>query len=100
LVALGPAGVERFHHLQFDGRILGFTFLLACLTSIGFGRGPASRSSRANVQLALKAGGPGSSDSLAARRTRDLLIVGEIALTLVLLSSARLVLNTFARGPR
>ena len=50
-----------------------------------------------DVQLALKAGGHGSSDSRSARRTRDLLIVGEIALTLVLLSSAGLVLKSFAR---
>jgi putative ABC transport system permease protein len=45
----------------------------------------------------LKAGGHGSSDSPRARRTRDVLIVGEIALTLVLLSSAGLVLKSFAR---
>ena len=44
----------------------------------------------------MKAGGHGSSDSRSARRTRDSLIVGEIALTLVLLSSAGLVLKSFA----
>jgi predicted permease len=49
------------------------------------------------VQLALRAGGHGSSESRSARHTRDLLIVGEIALTLVLLSSAGLVLKSFAR---
>jgi len=98
LVALGPAGVERFHNLQFDGRVLGFTMLLAGLTSIAFGLWPAWRASQTDVQLALKAGGHGSSDSAGARRTRDLLIVGEIALTLVLLSSAGLVLKSFARA--
>jgi putative ABC transport system permease protein len=97
LVALGPAGIERFHNLPFDGRVLGFTFLLACLTSVAFGLGPAWSASQTDVQLALKAGGHGSSDSAAARRTRDLLVVGEIALTLVLLSSAGLVLKSFAR---
>ncbi|HEX4666943.1 MAG TPA: ABC transporter permease [Chthoniobacterales bacterium] len=97
LVALGPAGVERFQRLSFDGRVLGFTFLLACLTSIAFGLWPALRTSRSDVQLALKSGGHGSSDTRSARRTRDLLIVGEIALTLVLLTSAGLVLKSFAR---
>jgi putative ABC transport system permease protein len=97
LVALGPAGVERFHHVRFDARVLGFTFLLAGLTSIGFGLWPAWHTSRADVQLALKSGGHGSSDSRSVRRTRDLLIIGEIALTLVLLSSAGLVLKSFAR---
>ena len=97
LVALGPQEVERFHNVHFDARVLGFTFLLACLTSVAFGLWPAWRSSRTDVQLALKSGSHGSSDSRSARRTRDLLIVGEIALTLVLLSSAGLVLKSFAR---
>lgn len=97
LVAVGPQGVERFQDIHFDGRVLGFAFLLACLTSVVFGLWPAWRSSRADLQLALKTGSHGSSDSRSARRTRDLLIVGEIALTLVLLSSAGLVLKSFAR---
>jgi len=97
IVALGPEGVERFHDVAFDGRVLGFTFLLASLTSIGFGLWPALRASRTDVQFALKAGGHGSSDPRSARRTRDLLIVIEIALTLVLLTSAGLVLKSFAR---
>ena len=43
LVALGPQGVERFHDLPFDARVLGFTFLLAGLTSVAFGLWPAWR---------------------------------------------------------
>ena len=86
LVALGPREVERFHNLQFDAHVLGFTCLLAGLTSVLFGLWPAWRSSHTNVQLALKAGGHGSSDSRSARRTRDSLIVGKIALTLFFLA--------------
>ncbi len=97
LVALGPAGVERFQNLHFDARVLGFTFLLAGLTSVGFGLWPAWQTSRADVQLALKSGGYATSDSRSARRLRDGLIIGEIALTLILLSSAGLVLKSFAR---
>jgi putative ABC transport system permease protein len=97
LVALGPEGVERFQHLAFDGHVLGFTFLLACLTSVAFGLWPALSASRADLQLALKSGGPGGSQSRSTRRTRDLLIVGEIALTLVLLTAAGLVLKSFER---
>ena len=97
LVALGPAGVERFHTLHFDARVLGFTFLLASLTSVAFGLWPAWQTSRADVQLALKSGGYAASDAPSARRFRDGLIIGEIALTLILLSSAGLVLKSFAR---
>jgi putative ABC transport system permease protein len=97
LVALGPTGVERFQHLPFDSRVLAFTFLLACLTMVGFGLWPALAASRPDLQMALQTGGRGSSDSPSARRIRDLLIIVEIALTLVLLSAAGLVLRSFAR---
>ncbi|MEO6970487.1 MAG: ABC transporter permease, partial [Chthoniobacterales bacterium] len=97
LIALGPAGVERFHEVTFDGRVLGFTFALAALTSALFGLWPAWGASRADVQLALKAGSVQSSDSRTARRSRDWLVIGEIMLTLILLSSAALVMKSFAR---
>jgi putative ABC transport system permease protein len=54
--------------------------------------------SRADIQLALKAGGHGSSDAPGARRARDLLVVAEVALTLVLLTTAGLVLKSFANA--
>ncbi len=96
LVALGPAEVARFHEVSFDARVLGFTFALAALTTVLFGLWPAWGASRANVQLALKSGSQ-TSDSRAARRSRDWLVIGEIALTLILLSSAALVMKSFAR---
>ncbi len=98
LVALGPAGVGRFHGISFDGRVLGFTFALAGLTSGLFGLWPAWGASSADVQLALKSGSTQASDSRSARLSRDLLVIGEIALTLILLSSAALVMKSFARS--
>lgn len=97
LVAMAPPGIERFRELSFDGRVLTFTFLLASLTAVLFGLWPAWNSSRTNLQLALH-GGSRTSDSRAAGRTRDWLVIGEIALTLVLLSSAGLVLKSFANA--
>ncbi len=96
LIALGPTDVARFHEVTFDVRVLGFTFLLAALTTVLFGLWPAWGASRANVQLALKSGSVQSSDSRAARRSRDWLVIGEITLTLILLSSAALVMKSFA----
>ncbi len=97
LVGLGPADVARFHEVSFDGRVLAFTFALAALTSVLFGLWPAWGASRTNVQLALKTGSAQSSDSPAARRSRNWLVIGEITLTLILLSSAALVMKSFAR---
>jgi putative ABC transport system permease protein len=98
LVALAPAGIDRFQAINFDARVLAFTFALAALTSVLFGLWPAWGASRADVQLALKSGSTQSSDSRSAKRSRNWLVIGEIALTLVLLSSAALVMKSFARA--
>jgi putative ABC transport system permease protein len=97
IVALSPAGVPRLQEVVLDGRVLGFTLGLALLTNFLFGLWPARLSANADIGLALKSGAHGSSDSLGARRTRNWLVVGEIALTLMLLISAGLVLKSFAR---
>src|SRR2546423_11117209 len=97
LVALGPEGVSRFQQISFDLPVLGFTFLIASLTTIIFGLWPAWQTSRADVQLALKEGSAGSGDPPSARRARDWFVISEIALTLTLLVAAGLVLKSFSR---
>jgi len=94
---LAPQDLSRFHDVRFDGRVLGFALLLASLTSVLFGLWPAWQASRGDVQSALKSGAHGSSDTVSARRTRDWLVIADLALTLVLLSSAGLVLKSFSR---
>jgi len=98
LVALSPADTPRFHDLPLDGWVLSFSVALSFITSLLFGLWPAWHTSRADIQLALKSGGHGSSDAPGARRSRDLLVVAEVALTLVLLSTAGLVLKSFANA--
>src|SRR5207302_9420404 len=97
LVALAPQSVSRFHDVSFDLTVLGFTFVVASLTTVLFGLWPAWQSSRTDVQLALKAGSQGSGDAPSAKRTRDWLVISQIALTLTLLVAAALVLKSFAR---
>ena len=98
LVALSPPGVPRFQNLSLNGWVLLFSLALSFVTSVLFGLWPAWHTSRADIQLALKSGGHGSSDAPGARRSRDLLVVAEVALTLVLLSTAGLVLKSFANA--
>jgi putative ABC transport system permease protein len=62
-----------------------------------FGLWPAWQTSRADVQLALKAGSAGSGDPPSAKRARDWFVISEIALTLTLLVAAGLVLKSFSR---
>ncbi|MCA1658468.1 MAG: ABC transporter permease, partial [Verrucomicrobiaceae bacterium] len=98
LVALAPPGVPRFQNLALNGWVLVFGLALSFVTSVLFGLWPAWHTSRADIQLALKSGGHGSSEAPGARRSRDLLVIAEVALTLVLLSTAGLVLNSFANA--
>ena len=97
LIALAPAGVPRFQQVRLDAWVLAFAFALALVTNLVFGLWPAWQASRADIHLALKSGAHGSSDTPAARRTRNLLVVAEVAVTLVLLSAAGLVLKSFAK---
>jgi putative ABC transport system permease protein len=98
LVAMAPPGGLRFQNVALSGWVLVFSIGLSFATGILFGLWPAWHSSRADIQLALKSGGHGSSESAGARRSRDLLVVAEVALTLILLSSAGLILKSFANA--
>jgi len=97
LIALSPGDVSRFQQVSFDLPVLGFTFLIAALTTVLFGLWPAWQASHANVQLALKEGSAGSGDPPSAKRARDWLVISEIALTLTLLVAAGLVLKSFSK---
>lgn len=97
LISLSPQGAPRFAEIKFDPGVLAFTFGIAAFTSVLFGLWPAWRVSRVDVQPALQAGSHGSSETPAARRTRDWLVIIEVALTLILLSAAGLILKSFAR---
>jgi putative ABC transport system permease protein len=97
LIALAPQSVSRFQDVSFDLPVLGFGFAVAAVTTILFGLWPAWQTSRADVQLALKTGSQASGDAPSAKRTRDWLVISEIALTLTLLIAAALVLKSFSR---
>jgi len=97
LVALSPGDVSRFQEVSFDLRVLGFTFLVALVTTLLFGLWPAWQASHADVQVALKEGSSGTGESPSAKRARDWLVISEIALTITLLVAAGFVLKSFSR---
>src|SRR5213596_317088 len=71
LIALAPQGVTRFQQISFNLPVLGFTFLVASVTTILFGLWPAWQVSHADFQLALKTGSAASGDPPSAKRARD-----------------------------
>jgi predicted permease len=103
LLALSPGGLPRVDDLAqgstlgalLDWRIIAFTGAVAIATGLLFGAAPALHLSRTDLSSTLKeAGGRGSSNRRAAR-TRDVLVVVEMALALVLLVGAVLLVRTF-----
>jgi predicted permease len=79
--------------LAFNPRILGFALLCTGLTALLFGMMPAWLAARANVNDALRHAGRGATGGRAHHRWRQMLIVGEVALALVLLAGAGLFLQ-------
>jgi len=89
-----------FFTINLDWRVLGFNFALALLTGLLFGLVPALQLSFVSVCEALKEGAAGSATGFRGLRKlslRNLLVVGEIALSLVLLMSAGLMLKSLGR---
>ncbi len=90
--------LPRFNIIEINGQVLAFTFLLALVTGALFGIVPALRTSRPDLHEELK-GGAGSVVSSGKRRrfTSNVLVVAEMALSLLLLIGAGLLLKDFAR---
>jgi putative ABC transport system permease protein len=90
--------LPQFNAVQVNPTVLAFTFALAIVTGLVFGIFPALHMSRPDLHEELK-GGAGSSISPGRRRrfTSNVLVVAEIALSLMLLVSAGLLLKDFAR---
>ena len=93
---LSVPGIAR---LPLDGRVLGFSLLLSLATGVIFGLAPALTSLQLNLQEPLRGTGRSSPSSRRAR-FRDLLVVAEVSLALILLLGAGLLTRSFSRLSR
>jgi putative ABC transport system permease protein len=93
--AIGSMNIPRAHEIAIDGTVLGVALAVAVVTGLAFGLAPALRASRVELTGALKDGGRGS--AAGADRLRRGLIIGEVALSLVLLVGAGLLWQSFVR---
>jgi len=95
LTKLLPLDFPRLGEIKLDWRVVAFTFVASMLTGILFGLAPALQISKTDVQESLKESGRGTSSSRRHNRLRSLLIVGEVALSVVLLVGAGLLFRSF-----
>ncbi len=94
LLALGSQGPEPMPlDLTPDVRVLGFTLLVTALTAVLFGVAPALRAARLELTPALRDGRGASSASARGALSRSL-IVGQVALSILLLAAAGLFLHS------
>ena len=95
--AVAPADIPRVSEISLDYRVLFFALSLSLLTGLICGLAPALQASKTDLNEALKEGGKGTGEGSRRNRLRGLLIVSEVALSLVLLISAGLLLRSFVR---
>ena len=89
---LGPT-----HGFSIDARAVVFTFAITWLTAMIFGLWPAVAASRVTFSSALNRGGRGASATRSTQRTRSLLVVAEVALSVMVLTCAGLLIVSFGR---
>ena len=95
-----PTGLPRIDEATLDGPVFGFALGVAFLTGVLFGLAPAFRAGRTDLTEALREGSPGAGDGKRRNRFRSSLVVGQTAVSLVLLVCAGLLVGSFWRLQR
>jgi predicted permease len=98
---MNPGNIPRLEAIALDGTVLAFTFAVAILTGLLFGLAPALQAARVDLSSSMKAGGrsaQGEGGLGSSRgRLRSLLVVAEVAISLVLLIGAGLLIRSFVQ---
>lgn len=97
LVSLSPPELGVLQGIKISAPVLGFTFAIALLTGVLFGLVPALEASNIKLSETLKEAGRSLGGSARSQRLRNVLVVAEVALALVLLVGAGLLIRSFMR---
>jgi len=96
LISISPPDSPRFNEVNLDYRVLAFTLAISVFTGVAFGLAPALQASKLDVNGSLKEGGQ-SNQSYRRTSARSLLLIGEVAMSLILLVGAGLLIKSFIR---
>ncbi|MCZ2147408.1 MAG: ABC transporter permease [Bryobacterales bacterium] len=94
LAAIGPLNLPRLDEIAIDGKVMVFTAGIALAASLLAGLLPVIKHAGPSVETALRQGGRGSSGGRERHRARNVLVVVQVALALVLLISSGLMIRT------
>src|SRR5215470_17604913 len=95
LIALAPVGVPRLHEIGIDAPVLLFTLVIALLASFLFGAIPVFKYAGVRLSTGIREGGRALSQSREQHRVRNVLVVVQVSLALVLLICSGLMIRTF-----
>jgi putative ABC transport system permease protein len=95
LVAFGPATLPRMGEIGIDPIVLAFTLVVSLLAGLLFGLIPVLKYAGPHISTALRGGGRTLSHSAERHRARNVLVVTQVALALVLLVACGLLFRTF-----
>ena len=95
VVPLAPPGFPLLEQVSVDSRLVGATLVLALATGLLSGTGPALRISRADLRAVLQDSSAGVVGSRSSERLRQILVVLQVALSLVLVLAASLLARSF-----
>jgi len=96
LVKLAPSATARLDEVRLDSSVIAFTILLSLGTTLIFGLAPALKVSETGCEGALKDAGRGTRSGTHAK-VRSLLVVSEVAISLLLMVGSGLLIRSFYR---
>jgi len=98
---INPGNIPRLEAITLDAGVLAFTFVVSIVTGVLFGLAPAFRAARVDLNTSMKAGGRSAQGEgglgVSRLRLRSLLVVAEVAISIMLLVGAGLLIRSFVR---
>ncbi len=95
ILKLAPANLPRLSEVHVSAGVLFFAFVVSIVTGLLFGLAPALQAGNPNQVESLREGGRGSGAAKRHTRVSRVLVISEVALSLILLAGAGLLLRSF-----
>jgi putative ABC transport system permease protein len=97
MIKVIPQDIPRLDQVHLDSRVLGFTLVLSLFTCLVFGLAPAWHAAKPNLQSTLEQGGRSSGAGAGRQSLRQLLVVFQVSMAVMLVIGAGLLIKSFWR---
>jgi predicted permease len=94
---INQLNLPRAGEIHIDWETLAFTLLVSIVTAVFFGLIPSLQTSKPDLNMILRESGRGSAGSLRRSQARGLLVIGQVAVSMILLIAASLLMRSFLK---